>query len=267
MHHHAGHQRRPGPDRHRAVRLRMTLGQDLAPDNLVAYERNGAALPREHGYPARLIAPGWHGVVNVMWLTRIELSARRCAGRDYVTIRMQVRGVKAVWTFTTVGKDRLTSAAARVTRPGGRYTITGAVWGAPVSRVEVSIDGGPCRPARPQRQLSRVTEPARPAATAGASGPTTGALRPPASTRCAVGRTTPQAASSRRRTIRSRAACARTGRPTVRSPAGCGSAEGRGFGGGGRRRGSALRDPAASRPAPRSHVEAEVHAMAVPNNV
>ncbi len=44
--------------------------------------------------------------------------------------------------------------AARVTRTGNRYTITGAAWGAPVSRVEVSIDGQPFRPARLQRQLS-----------------------------------------------------------------------------------------------------------------
>ena len=69
----------------------MTLEEAMAPDNLVAYEMNGAPLPPEHGFPARLIAPGWYGVANVKWLTRIELQSERYAGRfmarDYVTIR------------------------------------------------------------------------------------------------------------------------------------------------------------------------------------
>ena len=136
----------------------MSLEEALAPDNLVAYEMNGAALPREHGYPARLIAPGWYGVANVKWLTGVELQSERFAGRimsrDYVTVREHGRGGETSWTFTTVGKDRLKSAPARVTRTGDRYAVTGAAWGAPVSRVEVSIDGQPFRPARLQRQLS-----------------------------------------------------------------------------------------------------------------
>ena len=136
----------------------MTLEEALAPDNLVAYEMNGAALPPEHGYPARLIAPGWYGVANVKWLTGIELQSERFAGRfmarDYVTVREQVRGGETAWTFTTVGRDRLKSAPARVTRTGSRYAIAGAAWGAPVSRVEVSVDGQAFRPARLQRQLS-----------------------------------------------------------------------------------------------------------------
>jgi DMSO/TMAO reductase YedYZ molybdopterin-dependent catalytic subunit len=136
----------------------MTLAEALAPDNLVAYEMNRAPLPREHGFPARLIAPGWYGVANVKWLTSIELQSERHAGRfmarDYVTLREEVRSGDTVWTATTVGKDRLKSAPARVTRTGNRYTITGAAWGAPIARVEVSIDGRPFRAARLQRQLS-----------------------------------------------------------------------------------------------------------------
>ena len=136
----------------------MTLEEALAPDNLVAYEMNRAPLPREHGFPARLVAPGWYGVANVKWLTRIELQSERFAGRfmarDYVTVREEVRGGDTVWTFTTVGKDRLKSAPARVTRTGSTWTVHGAAWGAPVSRVEVSIDGRPFRAARLQRQRS-----------------------------------------------------------------------------------------------------------------
>lgn len=140
----------------------MTLEEAMSPDHLVAHSMNGAPLPPENGFPARLIAPGWYGVANVKWLTRIELQSERYAGRfmarDYVTIREESRGGDTVWTFTTVGKDRLKSAPARVTRSGSTYAVTGAAWGAPVSRVEVSIDGGPFRAARLQRQVSGATE-------------------------------------------------------------------------------------------------------------
>ena len=94
----------------------------------------------------RLIAPGWYGVANVKWLTRIEVLDRRYPGRfmarDYVTIREEQRDGETVWTFTTVSHDRLKSAPAKVTRRGGRYTVMGAAWGAPIARVEVRIDDG-----------------------------------------------------------------------------------------------------------------------------
>ena len=65
----------------------------MAPGNLLCYEMNGQPLPVEHGFPVRLIAPGWYGVANVKWLKRIELIDHRFAGRfmarDYVTFREQ----------------------------------------------------------------------------------------------------------------------------------------------------------------------------------
>ena len=102
----------------------MTLEEAMSPDNLVAHAMNGAPLPPENGFPARLIAPGWYGVANVKWLTRIELQSERYAGRfmarDYVTIREESRGGDTVWTFTTVGKDRLKSAPAGSRAPAAR---------------------------------------------------------------------------------------------------------------------------------------------------
>ncbi len=40
-------------------------------DCILAYEMNGQPLPREHGYPIRLIVPGWYGVNNVKWLEEV----------------------------------------------------------------------------------------------------------------------------------------------------------------------------------------------------
>jgi DMSO/TMAO reductase YedYZ molybdopterin-dependent catalytic subunit len=128
----------------------MTVDEAMDEGNLLCYEMNGAPLPREHGFPLRLIAPGWYGVANVKWLTRIEVMDQRWAGRfmarDYVTIREPHRG-QAVWTFNTVKHDRLKSAPAKVTRHRDRYAVMGAAWGAPIAEVEVQIDGGPWRAA------------------------------------------------------------------------------------------------------------------------
>lgn len=125
----------------------MSLADALNRDNLLCYEMNGDPLPPEHGFPVRLIAPGWYGVANVKWLTRIEVTDRRFAGRfmarDYVSIREEPRDGDTVWTFATVGFDRLKSAPAKVTRRANRYTIMGAAWGAPIAAVQVRIDDGP----------------------------------------------------------------------------------------------------------------------------
>ena len=46
-------------------------------DVLIAYEVNGAPLPPEHGFPARLVVPGFYGTNSVKWLTRLTLAERR----------------------------------------------------------------------------------------------------------------------------------------------------------------------------------------------
>ena len=49
-------------------------------DVLIAYEMNGRALPPEHGFPARLVVPGYYGTNSVKWLTRITLAEGRALG-------------------------------------------------------------------------------------------------------------------------------------------------------------------------------------------
>jgi DMSO/TMAO reductase YedYZ molybdopterin-dependent catalytic subunit len=49
-------------------------------DVLIAYELNGAPLPPEHGFPARLVVPGFYGTNSVKWLTRITLAETRAGG-------------------------------------------------------------------------------------------------------------------------------------------------------------------------------------------
>jgi len=137
----------------------MSLQDATEPTVLLCYEMNGQPLPAKHGAPLRLIAPGWYGVANVKWLTRIEVRDTRLMNkfmaRDYVTLREEpapTPGGETVWTETSVGRSLLKSAPAHVTRlPGAggapQYRVLGAAWGAPIARVEVRIDGGPWLPA------------------------------------------------------------------------------------------------------------------------
>lgn len=125
----------------------MSLEDAMNPNNLLCYEMNGAPLPQSHGFPLRLIAPGWYGIANIKWLMRIEVRDSRFMGRwmarDYVTLREEPRNGETVWTETSVGRALLKSVPAKVTRKDDRYRIVGAAWGAPIQRVEVQIDGGP----------------------------------------------------------------------------------------------------------------------------
>ena len=91
----------------------MSLRDALEPNNLLCYEMNGEPLPPKNGFPVRLIAPGWYGVANVKWLTRIEVMDHRFAGRfmarDYVNVREEQRDGQTVWTWRPSG-DRLRPA-------------------------------------------------------------------------------------------------------------------------------------------------------------
>lgn len=142
-----------GPEEVRDIKMTqnfarsMSLDDAMNADNLLCYEMNGAALPAPHGFPVRLIAPGWYGIANVKWLNRIEVRDTRYMGRfmarDYVTFREEQRKGRTVWAETSVGRSLLKSMPARVSRKDGQYQIVGLAWGAPVGKVDVRIDDGP----------------------------------------------------------------------------------------------------------------------------
>jgi len=53
----------------RSLSIEDALGEDV----LLAYEMNGASLPPQHGFPLRLVVPGWYGMTSVKWLAEIEV--------------------------------------------------------------------------------------------------------------------------------------------------------------------------------------------------
>src|SRR6266513_64656 len=56
------------------------LEKAMDPTTLVAYEMDGQSLPHKHGYPARVIVPGYFGEKHVKWLTRIEVTTNEAKG-------------------------------------------------------------------------------------------------------------------------------------------------------------------------------------------
>jgi DMSO/TMAO reductase YedYZ molybdopterin-dependent catalytic subunit len=147
-----------GNDTYLSPHGRSIYVQDAqSPENLLAFAMNGKPLPAEHGFPLRLVMPGWYGMAQVKWLTRIEVMDRRYEGRHMARNYQSLRAVQSpegtLWLDTSISRSNLKSVIARVTRrrTGTRfeYRIAGAAWGGPakIERVEVQVDGGPWRPA------------------------------------------------------------------------------------------------------------------------
>ena len=126
----------------------MSMDQIRDTNPILAYEMNGEPLRVVHGFPVRLIVPGWYGISQVKWLNKIELSADRLMTRfmakDYVTLMGREVDGRTEWIETSVTRQRPKSAIARVTRSGSRFTIFGVAWsdGTPLDRVEVRVDDG-----------------------------------------------------------------------------------------------------------------------------
>lgn len=146
--HDSGVEKRRGNEMPQNFARSMSVEDALEETNILCYEMNGQPLPQPNGAPLRLIAPGWYGIACVKWLKRIEIRdtrlMNRFMGRDYVTIREEKRpDGESVWMETSVGRTKLKSLTAKVTRIGDEYRIYGAAWGAPIKKVEVRIDDGP----------------------------------------------------------------------------------------------------------------------------
>jgi DMSO/TMAO reductase YedYZ molybdopterin-dependent catalytic subunit len=127
----------------------MSIEDAMGSGTILAYEMNGLPLSPGHGYPLRLVVPGWYGIANVKWLERIELNDRRLMnrfmGRDYVTIIGREVDGKTQWFERSVTTQRVKSAIARVSKtPTGRFKIFGIAWtdGTPLRSVEVKVDDG-----------------------------------------------------------------------------------------------------------------------------
>jgi sulfane dehydrogenase subunit SoxC len=117
-------------------------------DVLVAFKANGEALRKEHGYPVRLVVPGWEGNMWVKWLRRIEITDMPVESREETSKYTDVleNGVARKWTWEMDAKSVVTSPSpqAPITHGHGPLVITGLAWSGrgAIERVDVSVDGG-----------------------------------------------------------------------------------------------------------------------------
>jgi DMSO/TMAO reductase YedYZ molybdopterin-dependent catalytic subunit len=130
----------------------LPLADAMSDDVLLAYDLNGGPLPPQHGFPLRLVVPGWYGMTNVKWLTRITVVSQPFTGYQ------NARGYR----FRQTPDERGTPVDRMVVRslmvPPGipdfatrrrfaeqrRQTVSGRAWSGVggIDKVEVSDDGG-----------------------------------------------------------------------------------------------------------------------------
>lgn len=117
-------------------------------DVLVAFIANGEALRKEHGYPVRLVVPGWEGNMWIKWLRRIGVYDQAVESREetskYTDLMPDGRARK--WTWVMDAKSVITSPSpqAPVRHGKGPLVLTGLAWSGngKITRVDVSLDGG-----------------------------------------------------------------------------------------------------------------------------
>ena len=116
----------------------IPLSDALREDTLLAYKMNGVPLPKEHGFPVRLLNPGHYGTKNPKWIVTIEL-AKKHEGFWEKRGWDPVASVKLVTMIGTPGEDSTIKA-------GIAYTISGAAFDSGnhggIKSVEVSLDEG-----------------------------------------------------------------------------------------------------------------------------
>jgi DMSO/TMAO reductase YedYZ molybdopterin-dependent catalytic subunit len=129
-------------------RVRRPFGVEKALDDaILAWGANGQDLLPDHGFPLRLVLPGWIGIASIKWLGSLEVSRReqtspwnttfyRMTGGDYPADSppLTVNPVRSAWELPWEA----------TLEAGTTTTLTGRSWSGagPIKRVEVSLDGG-----------------------------------------------------------------------------------------------------------------------------
>jgi DMSO/TMAO reductase YedYZ molybdopterin-dependent catalytic subunit len=118
----------------------IPLEKAMEPTTLLAYEMNGEPLSDRHGYPLRVIVPGYFGEKNVKWVTRVEVTDANAKGfyeaqgwgPDFIVPTRSRIDVPDDWEFVSLGKLTAPKEVKGIAFGGDRG----------ISRVEVSFDDG-----------------------------------------------------------------------------------------------------------------------------
>ncbi len=126
---------------------------DPSREPMIALGMNGAPLPAEHGYPARLIVPGLYGYVSATkWLGEIQLTTREAVDGYWIPLGWAKDG-------PILTQSRIDNPSDGASFAAGAVDVDGVAW-APdrgISRVEIRVDGGAWQEAELSRAISKTT--------------------------------------------------------------------------------------------------------------
>ncbi len=131
----------------------VALDKAMQPDVLLAWAMNGEALAAEHGFPLRVVVPGYAGVRSAKWLETVTVRDSPADSpmqrRDYKLLPPHMSEATADWDAgTTIDEMPLNAAicepASGARLPAGAVTVRGyaVATGRQVARVDVTADGG-----------------------------------------------------------------------------------------------------------------------------
>ncbi len=130
----------------------LTVAEAQREELMLVYSINGQPLPPQHGFPLRLVVPGWYGMTNVKWLRSITAIDQPFEG--YQQRRAYCLRQEPDEVGTPLHRMR---PRALMVPPGipdfftrertlapGPVTLQGRAWSglAPIRRVEVTTDSG-----------------------------------------------------------------------------------------------------------------------------
>lgn len=144
------------PERVERFSRGIPIDKALEPHTLIAFGMNGRPIPPEHGYPVRLVVPGWIGSASQKWLSRIWVRDRvhdsaKMSGSAYRVPAYPVApGAKVPKSDLVIAtawqiKSLITHPAeGAALRAGSPVEIRGSAWAGEdrVTKVELSFDHG-----------------------------------------------------------------------------------------------------------------------------
>ena len=132
----------------------IPIEKALDADTLIATHMNGAPLTKHHGFPARVLVPGWVGAASCKWIAEIKLLDKEFAGNFMNPgYRLPNEPVRPGETVNPENTHPITALSVKSVISGptdgsnlkaGKISIHGTAWAgeADIAKVEISTDAG-----------------------------------------------------------------------------------------------------------------------------
>ncbi len=112
-------------------------------DTLLALDMNGEPLPQVHGAPLRLLVPGWYGMANVKWVTKLHASTHEYGGYFQRTRYVYDDGAGVTPVTRARVKSMITTPIEGDVITTGPLVVRGWAWSGDgeITRVQVATEG------------------------------------------------------------------------------------------------------------------------------